>query len=117
MNKNYAQYDGHSLEERALERYAKLIIEKIKAIEKNELEPWFNINSKEWPRGLSGKNFNGIAAMMLLLHCEKNGYRVPAFLTFEQAMGLNTNKGVSEGDRPLAVERELFTKGVCTKGG
>lgn len=117
MNKNYAQYDGRSLEERALERYAKLIIEKIKAIEKNELEPWFNINSKEWPRGLSGKNFNGIAAMMLLLHCEKNGYRVPVFLTFEQAMGLNTNKDVSEGDRPLVVERENYSQKVSVLKG
>ena len=64
MNKNYAQYDGRSSEERALERYTKLIIEKMKAIEKNRMEPWFTVDSTKWPRGLSGRDFNSMNALM-----------------------------------------------------
>lgn len=106
MNKNYAQYDGRSSEERALERYAKLIIDKLTAIDKNKMEPWFTVDFTKWPRGLSGKEFNGINALTLLLHCEKSGYCVPVFLTFEQVMGLNNNTGMSEGSKPLVTKKE-----------
>lgn len=117
INKNYAYYDGRSSEERALERYAKLITEKVKSIEKNRIEPWLTGNLTRWPRGLSGKDFNGINALMLLLHCEKNGYQVPVFLTFEQVMGLNNNKGMLEGDKTLATEKEnLLPKVSVLKG-
>lgn len=117
MNQNYAQYDGRSSEERALERYAKLIIEKMKAIEKNRMEPWFTVDSTKWPRGLSGRDFNGMNALMLLLHCEKNGYRVPLFFTFEQVMGLNNNTGMSAGNKPLETGRGNISPKVSVLKG
>lgn len=117
MNKNYAQYDGRSSEERALERYTKLIIEKMKAIEKNRMEPWFTVDSTKWPRGLSGRDFNSMNALMLLLHCEKNGYRVPLFFTFDQVMGLNNNTSMPAGNKHLETEKgDIASKVSVLKG-
>ena len=43
-----------------------------------------------WPRNLHGREYNGMNALMLLLHCEKQGYTIPRFCTFDCVRRLNT---------------------------
>ena len=43
----------------------------------------------QWPRNLSGRDYNGMNALMLLLLCEKEGYKIPRFCTFDCVQRLN----------------------------
>lgn len=38
---------------------------------------------------LNGREYNGMNAMMLLLHCEKEGYKIPRFCTFDRIQQFN----------------------------
>lgn len=93
MAKNYKKYyaplDERSTENRALERFAEMIIKKIETIKSDWKTPWFTENTLSWPKNLSGRRYNGMNAFMLFLHCENKGYQIPVFMTFEQVMGLN----------------------------
>ena len=93
MAKNYKKYyaplDERSTENRALERFAEMIIKKIETIKSDWKTPWFTENTLSWPKNLSGRGYNGMNAFMLFLHCENKGYQIPVFMTFEQVMGLN----------------------------
>ena len=60
-----------------------MMIEKIESIRKDWRKPWFTEGALQWPRNLSGREYNGMNAIMLLIHCEKEGYKIPRFCTFE----------------------------------
>lgn len=97
---SYAPNGGRSSEERALERYSGLLIEKVRAIEQDGSLPWFADESLKWPKTITGRDYNDINALMLLLHSEKEGYKVPVFMTFEQVMELNNDIGSqAKGER------------------
>lgn len=116
-SKSYAQYGGRSSEERALEHYAALLTEKIRAIDKDCNVPWLPGISLKWPKSLSGKDFNGMNALMLLLHSEKEGYKVPVFMTFEQVTKLNGNGGMMEVDKAIAEKNNhSSSKALVLKG-
>ncbi len=74
--------DGQSAEDRALDRFADLMVEKIKSLQSDWQKPWFTEGSLKWPKNLSGREYNGMNAAMLMLLCEKNDYRLPVFCTF-----------------------------------
>ena len=93
---SYAPYGGRSAEERALERYSDLLLEKVGAIDQDHSLPWLTGESLKWPQGITGGGYNGTNALMLLLHSEKEGYKVPVFMTFEQVVGLNNDIGNQE---------------------
>lgn len=93
---SYAQYGGRSAEERALERYSDLLLEKVRAIDQDHSLPWLTDESLKWPKSITGGEYNGTNALMLLLHSEKEGYKEPVFMTFEQVMGLNNDIGNQE---------------------
>lgn len=78
-----------SKEERALNIFAEMMIEKIENIQANWQKPWFTEGSLAWPRNLSGREYNGMNTLMLLMHCEKNGYKLPVFLTYNKCISLN----------------------------
>lgn len=80
-----------SKEDRALNLFAEMMIEKIEAIQTNWQKPWFTEGSLAWPRNLSGREYNGMNTLMLLMHCEKNGYQLPVFLTYNKCVSLNYN--------------------------
>lgn len=80
-----------SKEDRALNLFAEMMIEKIETIQTNWQKPWFTEGSLAWPRNLSGREYNGMNTLMLLMHCEKNGYRLPVFLTYNKVTSLNFN--------------------------
>lgn len=97
----YKKYnnDGPSAEDKALDLFAEMMIERIETISKDWSKPWITEDSLEWPKNLSGREYNGMNALMLLLHCEKNGYKIPRFCTFDCVQRLNkpTEKQAKEG--------------------
>ena len=81
--------EGPSSEDKALDLFAEMMIEKIESIRKDWKKPWFTEGSLQWPRNLSGREYNGMNALMLLIHCEKEGYAIPRFCTFDCVQRLN----------------------------
>lgn len=67
----------------------RMMIEKIEGIHKDWKKPWFTEGALQWPRNLHGREYNGMNAFMLLLHCEKEGYKIPRFCTFDCVQRLN----------------------------
>lgn len=111
--------DGPSSEDKALDLFAEMMIEKIESIRKsNWQKPWFTEGALQWPRNLSGREYNGMNAFMLLLHCEKEGYKIPRFCTFDCVQRLN-NPGkdgqelprvsVLRGEKSFPVMLTTFT--------
>ena len=88
---DYKKYntDGRSSEDRALDKFAEMMIEKINTLQNDWKKPWFTEGSLSWPKNLSGREYNGMNALMLMMHCEKQGYKLPVFCTFNRAVGLN----------------------------
>ncbi len=93
--------DGQSAESRALDKFAELMIEKIKAIQSDWQKPWFTEDSLKWPKNLSGREYKGMNAIGLMLHCEKNGYKIPVFCTFNRVNGLNYSTDKDGLKKPL----------------
>lgn len=84
--------EGPNSEDKALDLFAEMMIEKIESIRKDWKKPWFTegaLGALQWPRNLSGREYNGMNAFMLLLHCEKEGYEIPRFCTFDCVQRLN----------------------------
>ena len=54
-----------------------------------------------WPKNLSGREYNGMNALMLMLLCEENGYKLPVFCTFQRVSGLNYSTDKQGNHRPL----------------
>lgn len=96
--------DGSSAEDRALDRFAELMIQKISSIRNDWEKPWFTEGMMKWPKNLSGREYNGLNAFMLMLHCEDNGYKLPVFCTFNRIAGLNYSKDKS--GRPVQLVDE-----------
>lgn len=71
-----------SAEDRALDRFTELMIDKIKSIDHDWQKPWFTEGALVWPRNLHGRRYNGGNALMLMLHAEKEGYKLPVWCTF-----------------------------------
>lgn len=101
MGKPYNK-DGPSAEEKALDLFAETMIAKIQSLTGKDgwKKPWFCEGALQWPKNLNGREYNGMNAAMLLLHCEKEGYKIPRFCTFDciQRMNAPSNKG--EGEKP-----------------
>lgn len=93
--------DGQSAEDRALDRFADLMVGKIKSLQSDWQKPWFTEDSLKWPKNLNGREYNGMNALGLMLHCEKNGYKIPVFCTFIRVTGLNYSVGKDGSRKPL----------------
>src|SRR3712207_1852592 len=94
-------FRSRSAEDRALDRFADLMIEKIKSLQSDWQKPWFTESSLKWPKNLNGRECNGMNATMLMLLCEKNGYRLPVFCTFYRVTGMNYSVGKDGSRKPL----------------
>ena len=81
--------EGPNSEDKALDLFAEMMIEKIESIRQNWHKPWLTEGTLQWPRNLSGRDYNGMNALMLLLLCEKEGYKIPRFCTFDCVQRLN----------------------------
>ena len=91
--------DGPTAEDKALDLFAEMMIERIETISKDWTKPWITEGSLGWPKNLSGREYNGMNALMLLLNCENEGYKIPRFCTFDcvQRMNKPTEKLAKEG--------------------
>lgn len=91
--------DGPSSEEKALDLFAEMMIEKIQSIDKDWKKPWFTDGALQWPKNLNGRDYNGMNAFVLLLQCEKQGWKIPRFCTFDCVQRLNnTEKKDANGE-------------------
>ena len=69
--KNYNN-DGKSAEDRTLDKFAELLIEKLETIQADWKKPWFTEGvSTSLPKNLSGREYNGMNSMMLMLHAKQ----------------------------------------------
>lgn len=94
------------------------MIEKIESIRKDWRKPWFTEGALQWPCNLSGREYNGMNAIMLLIHCEKEGYKIPRFCTFECVQRLNKSDkdnqekprvSVLRGEKSFPIMLTTFT--------
>lgn len=74
-------------------------------------KPWFTEGTLQWPKNLNGREYNGMNAFMLLLHCEKEGYKIPRFCTFDRIQLFN--KAGKKDEEPTR-EARAEGKRVCT---
>lgn len=102
--KNDYHRDGPSAEDRALERFTELMINKISTLQKDWSKPWFMEGTMKWPRNLSGREYNGMNALLLALQCEECGYKLPIFGTFDRVASLNYSKKADGTRQPLVDE-------------
>lgn len=101
--------DGPNSEDKALDLFAEMMIEKIQSINKDWKKPWFTEGALQWPKNLNGREYNGMNAFMLLLQCEKQGWKIPRFCTFDCVQRLNnTEKKDANGE---ALPRVSVLKG------
>lgn len=97
--------DGPSAEDRALDRFADMLIEKMETLQGDWKKPWFTEGSMKWPKNMNGREYNGMNALMLMLQCEKNGYKIPVFCTFDRVAALNFEKD-KQGSRKPVVDAD-----------
>ena len=99
------------MKETDINKWATLMIEKIESIRKDWRKPWFTEEALQWPCNLSGREYNGMNAIMLLIHCEKEGYKIPRFCTFECVQRLNkSDKDNQEKPRVSVLRGEKVQK-------
>lgn len=98
---NKTSTGGPSSEDRALDVFADMMIEKIQSISNDWKKPWFTEGAMQWPKNLSGREYNGMNALMLLMQCEKKGYQIPRFCTFDCVQRLNDKAALTENGEPL----------------
>ena len=79
-------------DEKALDLFADMMIKKIESINEDWHKPWFTAGALSWPKNLNGRSYNGMNALMLMMHCEDNGYKIPRFCTFDCVQRLNKDK-------------------------
>ena len=101
MGKAYAK-EGPSAENKALDLFADMMIERIQSLSGKDgwKKPWFTEGTLQWPKNLNGREYNGMNAMMLLLHCEKEGYKIPRFCTFDRIQQFNKTGKKDEEQKP-----------------
>ena len=93
MRKDYqkAKQDGtyQSAEDKAMDRFADLMISKLNEIQHDWRKPWFSDSAVAVPRNLSGRQYNGMNSVMLMLHAQKMNYELPVWATFDRVASLN----------------------------
>lgn len=96
--------DGPSAEDKALEKFTEMMIEKVSTLQSDWKKPWFTEGSMKWPKNMSGREYNGQNALMLMLQCEKMGYKIPVFATFDRVAALNFEKDKQGTRKPVVDE-------------
>lgn len=106
-------------DEKALEMFTEMLIEKIKTIQSDWKKPWFTEGCLGAARNLSGREYNGMNQLLLTLMAEKNSWEVPIYATFDRVKKLNfDSKGkriegeevhVNKGEKSIPVFITTFT--------
>ena len=93
--------DGRNSEDRALDRFAEMMIEKIKTLQGDWKKPWFTEGALQWPKNLSGREYNGMNALMLMMHCENQGYKL---LTVLQGLTIQKTSKAPKHKQQIKME-------------
>lgn len=93
-----AAANGVNPQEKALNLFAEMMIEKIESITADWHKPWFTSGIGQLPMNLNGRQYNGANSLMLMWCCEKHGYELPVFCTFDRVNGLNFSR-TAEGSK------------------
>ncbi|MCF0203659.1 MAG: DUF1738 domain-containing protein [Bacteroidaceae bacterium] len=88
-------------EDRALERFTEVMAQRIETLTGDWKQPWFSTTAI--PRNMSGRAYNGMNSIMLMLHCQQQGYGTPCFATFDRLAALNFTKN-PDGTRTRTVD-------------
>lgn len=95
-------------ESKVTEAFANLMIEKIKEMQVDWHKPWVMPGFTGMPQNISGRQYNGINSLMLMMLREKMGYQTPVYMTFGQARqnGWDVKKG--EVGFPVELWRQVY---------
>lgn len=104
--KNYTENaDGRSAEDRALDKFAELMIQKVETLQGDWKKPWFTPGVAQPPKNLSGRAYNGMNSIILMMQQENNGWETNRYATFDRIIALNYEKN-KEGTRVPATDAE-----------
>ncbi len=89
-------------EQKALDLFSEMMIAKIESLSGKDgwKKPWFTEGALQWPKNLNGREYNGMNAFLLLLHCEKEGYKIPRFCTFDRIQQFNKSGSRDKEAKP-----------------
>lgn len=96
---------GQTAEDRALELFGELMIDKISNIQQDWKKPWFTPQSAQLPRNLSGRQYNGFNSIVLMMQQEKHGWQTSRYATFDRISAMNYQKN-KEGANIHAVDKD-----------
>ena len=86
---------------KVLERYAELMIDKIRQMSAGEWQkPWFTPRTG-LPQNISGRPYNSMNRLMLYIEMDRMGYTLPVFMTFRQLK--DENLMIIKGSHALPV--------------
>lgn len=118
MEKNNKQQtkDFRCAEDKALEVFANLLIEKIQSMKSDWKKPWFSPQVTQMPKNLNGRQYNGMNSVILMLMQEKNSWETSRYATFDRITGLNYQNG-KDGRKPVADKDGNLLPRVCVNKG
>lgn len=100
-------------EQKVAEAFTELMIERIKEMQVDWQKPWVNVGFTGMPQNINGRHYNGMNSLMLMLLRQKEGYRTPVFMTFQQAK--KNGWDVKKGEKGFPVE--LWSHNIKDKDG
>lgn len=101
VKKQYTHSDGRSAEDRALDFFAESMIQKIETLQGDWKKPWFTPGAAQPPKNLSGRSYNGMNSIVLMLQQEKHGWATNRYATFDRLAGLNFEKTKQGARTPI----------------
>ena len=103
MAQNENTPKGLSVEDRALNTFADLVISKLETLQQDWQKPWFSPSVAQVPQNLSGRRYNGGNSLILMLQQEKNGWQTSRYATFDRLAAMNFTKQ-KDGTRTPTVD-------------
>ena len=94
--------DGRTAEDKALDKFAELMIDKITNLQGDWKKTWFSPQATQLPRNLNGRQYNGMNSIILMLQQEKCGWQTSRYATFDRITGLNFTRE-KDGTRKPAI--------------
>lgn len=106
--------EKEKLRAKALKMYAELMVQKIKEVDASDWKkPWFGTDWFGQAQNINGRRYNNFNQILLSFISEEKGYKVPVFLTFNQAKEMGTS--VLKGEKGFPVN--LYTPIITDKEG
>ena len=84
-----------------LQKFADLMIKKIKEVSDDWDKPWFNTVGHGLPQNVEGRIYGGMNSFMLYLLCDEMRYKTPVFMTFAQAVEKKVN--ILKGEKAFPI--------------